>query len=101
MKKINNYTLQYWLYAVLNKKFGSEVKFKRDVLHSRYEVNRHGFSISTNTLAIEQVSKYLEQYLTTCGYVEENNCGKFFKKNNIYVSVNLYDKHIYCMGRKY
>lgn len=101
MKKINNYNLQYWLYSVLNKKFGTEVKLNRDVLHARYEVNRHGFSIITNTLSLKVVAQYLQDYLKQCNYVEDNHCGVYLKKDNIYVSVNVYDNSIYCMGRVY
>lgn len=101
MKKLNNYRLQYWLYAILNKKFGKEVKFKRDSLHSRYEVNRHGFYITVNTLSLKEVKKYLKEYLEKCMFTEENNCGKHYKRDKVYISVDEYDDKIYCNGRVY
>lgn len=45
-KKLNNYSLQYWLYAIIAKNFGKNAKMTRDFLHSRYEVNRHGFDVT-------------------------------------------------------
>ncbi len=65
---INAYRLQYWLYAILNKKFGSEVKFHRDSLHKVYEVNRHGFEIATNTMSISEVKAWFVSKLSECGY---------------------------------
>jgi len=101
MKKVNNYNLQYWLYAILNKKFGSEVKFKRDSLHSRYEVNRHGFYIQTNTLSIKEVQKYLKSYLESVNFKCENNFGFNLIKNKVYISIREESDKIYCMGRIY
>jgi hypothetical protein len=74
-KKINSYRLQYWLYAVLNKEFGKEVKFTRDSLHSRYIVNRHGFDISTNTLSIEKVQEFLVKKLQDCQFTSTKGFG--------------------------
>lgn len=101
MKKINNYRLQYWLYALLNKKFGKEVKFKRDGLHNRYEVNRHGFTITTNSLSIKEVEKYLQEYLKKSFFIEENYCGLHYKKEKIYISISKNNESIYCSGRVY
>lgn len=101
MKKINNYSLQYWLYAILNKKFGQEVKFKRDSLHDKYQVNKHGFYVMTNTLSIKEIKNYLEKYLEKCMFVEENNISKKYKKNKTYVVIDEYDNKLYCIGRVY
>lgn len=101
LKKINNYRLQYWLYAVLNKRFGKEVKLKRDSLHSRYEVNRHGFTITTNTLSIKEVQIFLKEYLQKCLFIEEDYCGMHYKREKVYISINQYDNSIYCCGRVY
>lgn len=101
MKKINNYRLQYWIYAILNKRFGKEVVFTRDSLHSRYSVNRHGFYITTNTQSIQEVKKYLTSYLEKCHFVKENNIGNQFQKNKSYISINESDKKIYCIGMTY
>lgn len=69
-KRINSYRLQYWTYAILNKEFGRNLKFVRDSLHSRYEVNRHGFSIHTSLEYLEVV-RYMCSYLQKCGYVPD------------------------------
>ena len=101
MKKVNNYNLQYWLYAILNKKFGTEVKFKRDSLHSRYEVNRHGFYVETNNLPIKEVLKYLNSYLESANFKKEDNIWNDLRKDKIYISFREEDKRFYCMGRVY
>lgn len=84
---MTKYRAQYWLYAILNKQFGKEVKFTRDSLHSRYEVNRHGFEVSTNTLSLKVVEKWLENKLLESsfetvkdekGYYSKNIAGKKF-----------------------
>lgn len=74
-KKTNSYRLQYWLYAILNKEFGREVKFTRDSLHLHYSVNRHGFEISTNTLSIAQVKAFLIKKLKEAKYLPEKQLG--------------------------
>lgn len=101
MKKINNYRLQYWLYAILNKRFGKEVTLKRDSLHSRYEVNRHGFYITTNTLSLKEVNSYLKEYFKKCNFTQENNYGEYFKRDKVNISLNEYEKMTYCIGRVY
>lgn len=65
---MNKYKVQYWLYACLNKKFGVEVKIKRDSLHHIYEVNRHGMEVSTNTTKISDVRDWLLLNLNKSGY---------------------------------
>lgn len=101
MKKINNYRLQYWLYAILNKKFGKEVVFKRDSLHAMYEVNRHGFSITSHNINLNIIQNYLKEYLETCNYKEKNDCGIHYNKDKTFISLDKYDKHLYCIGRVY
>ena len=83
-KYINAYRLQYWVYAILNKEFGSEVKIHRDSLYSRYEVNRHGFNVTTNTLSLKKVKEYLQKYLSEVHYRSEKSIGYdvFMKTNN-------------------
>lgn len=79
IKYINAYRLQYWLYAVLNKKFGKMISFERDSLHSRYEVNRHNFQVHGVPYSI--VCLELSKVLTDAGYVKEtNSSGETFKK---------------------
>lgn len=70
---MTKYKLQYWLYAILNKKFGSEVKFHRDSLHSTYEVNRHSFEISTNNLNIIQVKNWFFMKLKESNFCEDKD----------------------------
>jgi hypothetical protein len=95
---INGYRLQYWLYAMLNKNFGHEVKFHRDNLHSLYEANRHGFEVSTNTQNIHEVFKLLEAQLLEAGYVRDTQWtdGSFIKiterasgQEKLYVSLKM------------
>lgn len=64
----NGYRLQYWLYAVLNYEFGSEVKFIRDSLHARYAVNRHGFQVISNTTSSSTVRSQFIRHLERSGY---------------------------------
>lgn len=69
---MNLYSLQYWLYASLNKRFGKELRFERDALRSCYSVHRHCFTVKTNTLALGAVASWLKQHLRECAYVEVN-----------------------------
>jgi hypothetical protein len=90
---MTNYKIQYWLYACLNKKFGSEVKLKRDSLHSIYDVNRHVFEVSTNTLNLKTVKTWLSNKLNECEYaLEELGNTSYFQKNingkKYYISLN-------------
>lgn len=71
--RMNEYRLQYWLYAILNKEFGHEVKFHRDALHQYYSVNRHGFNVTTNTQHIDVVKKSLLSKLKQAGFTEEKD----------------------------
>ncbi len=78
---MNKYKLQYWIYACLNKKFGSEIKIHRDSLHSMYEVNRHSFEISTNTLSIKEVKNWLFEKFKESQYVSKSESSmRFFTK---------------------
>jgi hypothetical protein len=65
---VNNYRLQYWLYAVLNHEFGTEVKMERDSLHSRYSVNRHGFNVRTNRTPLATARRLFIARLERAGY---------------------------------
>jgi hypothetical protein len=65
---INNYRLQYWLYAVLKNALGTEVKMERDSLHSRYSVNRHGFYVRTNSMALVAARRAFISKLDKAGY---------------------------------
>lgn len=79
VKYINAYRLQYWLYAILNKKFGKMISFERDSLHSRYEVNRHNFQVYGVPHSI--VCLELSKILINAGYIKEKGImGDTFKK---------------------
>ena len=67
-KRINGYRFQYWLYAILNKEFGKEVKFKRDSLHQMYSVNRHGFSVTSTGRTISEVRAFLLKKLIDANF---------------------------------
>lgn len=81
--QMNNYRLQYWLYAILNKKFGKEVNLERDSLHRLYKVNRHGFEVSTNTQSLNDVEKYFIHTLKDAGFEETDQSGTFCLKKTV------------------
>lgn len=95
---MTKYKIQYWLYAILNSKFGSEVKFTRDSLHSMYEVNRHGFEISTNTMNLSLVESWLEDKLISSDfsinrdYSFEKSFVKLENNQQIYISLRKQDR---------
>ena len=81
---INGYRLQYWLYALLNHKFGTEVRFERSRLHTRYAVNRHDFSVATNTQSVKVVKKGLLEELQKAGYeIDSENETTTLKKTTV------------------
>lgn len=67
---MNGYRIQYFLYAMLNKRFGRSVKFQRDSLHRQYEVNRHGFVVSG--IEPKEVLSFLVEKLQSYSYSKEN-----------------------------
>lgn len=75
------YKFQYWLYAILNKQFGTEVKFHRDSLHKIYEVNRHGFEIATNTLDINIVKRWFIDKLLKSGFKNSSKEPNYYIKD--------------------
>lgn len=72
-KHITGYSLQYWLYAILNKEFGKEVRFIRDSLHRRYSVNRHCFDIESDTIALDKIVSFLNNKLSAANYIAEKD----------------------------
>ena len=84
---INGYRFQYWLYAVLNKMYGKEVHFHRDSLHRIYQVNRHGFEVSSNTMSIQEVKNGFVKKLKEAGFTvdekayQSKDCIDLCKKN--------------------
>ena len=103
-KYINLYRLQYWIYAILNKKFGTEVKIKRDSLHSHYQVNKHCLNITTNTLKNSEVNKFLYNKLLNSNFkiLQQNeNRTELFKENlykknkeELYITISMQDSKI-------
>jgi hypothetical protein len=100
----NSYRLQYWLYAVLNYEFGTEVKFERDSLHARYSVNRHGFDVISNTTSSSAVRSQLIRSLERSGYtiaptstrdflVMHKKTDRGVKVEDLYVSVRIATKN--------
>lgn len=69
MKKITPYRLQYWLYAILAKKYGRQIHMERGFLHNRYEVNKHDFNVSG--VVASSVEKFLKDYLKQLGFNED------------------------------
>jgi hypothetical protein len=78
---MSKYKMQYWLYVILNKQFGKEVKFTRDSLHRRYEVNRHAFEVSTNTLSLHIVEKWLQTKLIESAFESVKDDPGCYSKN--------------------
>jgi hypothetical protein len=68
MKKMNLYRLQYWLYAVFNNEFSKDVELRRDPLHSRYSVNRHGFSAHGRKFTALMIFEAMVMRLRIYGY---------------------------------
>lgn len=109
--RANAYSLQYWVYAVLVKRFGSGVLFHRDSLHKTYVANRHSFEVSTlvgDLGHLREVEAYLEGYLRGCGYVMDGlgwkkrwggrECYIYWHKQSRGVDYQFRDKAVLCMG---
>lgn len=84
---MNKYKIQYWLYAMLNKKYGKDLKFKRDSLHRVYAVNRHGFYVDGHNFGNKEIRDFLEKTLQESNFRNDNgyflksfNCGKKDKR---------------------
>lgn len=88
MNRKKSASLQYWVYAILNKNFGTEVKIDRGSWCSRSVVNRHDFDVTTNTIPLTTVEQRLKSLLVSCGYKPDVNCnGAYIKnKNHIHMS---------------
>ena len=65
---MNNYRLQYWLYAIVAKHLGPAVEIRRDPLHSRFEVNRHGMILTSKSIPVSVMEKKLREILLASGY---------------------------------
>lgn len=87
-KRVNAYRLQYWLYAVLAKRFGASVRFKRDSLRHIYDMHRHSFEVSG--VPMKTILNHLKVVLLENGYVYDKSfsLGHFTKKCD-------YGSHVY------
>lgn len=73
MSKNNSYDIQYWIWASLNKKFGSSVRLRRSYVARMYEVNRHDTDIMCIDIHKQDVVIFLKNLLTQAGYVEDSH----------------------------
>ena len=87
MNRKKSASLQYWVYCILNKNFGTEVKISRGNLYRYYEVNRHDFDIETNTLSIAHVEKVIKDKLISCGYARDPNFSVSYSKDNNHIMI--------------
>lgn len=74
MSHNNSNDIQYWIWACLNKKFGSSVRLRRSYVARMYEVNKHDTDIMCIGLHKQDVIHFLEDLLKRSGYVEEDYC---------------------------
>lgn len=66
---MHNSQLTYWIYAIIAKAYGREVKIKRDPMHRQYEVNRHGVYLTSQNIDVKKIRDHLEATLSAAGYV--------------------------------
>lgn len=92
---MTKYKIYYWIYAFLNKQYGSSVLFKRDPLHKRFSVNKHSFSISLdneNVKKLNEIYSFLEKKLLSCNYLKYNDTSLLKKylqsKKQFIISLN-------------
>jgi ribosomal protein L31E len=79
---ISSYRFQYWLYPILNKAFGKEVRFNRDSLHSVSAVNRHGFEISSNTQSLSKIKDFFIKKLKESNFTVDKEFNQEIVNNN-------------------
>lgn len=75
------YKIQYWLYAIVAKHLGQNIRIARDPLHRRYEVNRHGMYLSSKSIPVSVMEKVLREILLASGYVIVKHYGEYFTKS--------------------
>jgi hypothetical protein len=91
---MNAYRTQYWLWASLNKRFGKAIRLKRDDLHRVYEVNRHGFEVSTKGgLLLQEVYAWFQKFLNCSGFKQDLKESTWYEKvverKRIFISMRL------------
>jgi len=87
---MNSYKVQYWLYAIFAKQFKNEVRMDRSSLHSRYAVNRHDFTVSSNSIAPSVLRKFVDSELIKSQYQREESRYKM-ELNNKEFNVFIYE----------
>lgn len=85
--------IQYWIWACLNKKFGSSVCLRRSYIAKMYEVNKHDTDIMCIGIHKQGVVVFLKNLLTQAGYVEDSH--QFMKAWTN--ETNCYKNHFYFM----
>lgn len=63
--------LQYWLYSVINSKYGKTATMERSSLSYRYAVNRYEFELVVDGLDSKTLMEELASILVSkCGYTK-------------------------------
>lgn len=75
-------SIQYWLYAVLAKRFGDSVKLSRTSVSYMYEVNRHDFEAKASYECEEDafefaagIYRFIVDHLVGAGYRSDKYSG--------------------------
>jgi hypothetical protein len=77
--RVNRYNLQYWIWAILNKEFGNQIKLKRSWIASMYDVNKHDFQVfAANDDILKRAYDHLIDTLEDSGYVQDGS-GSYMK----------------------
>ncbi len=104
---MTRYKLYYWLYAFLNKIYGKTLIFTRDSLHSRYAVNRHSFSITSNnkTFDLKAVFENMSIIIGKSYSIREKKVNYIsfdvsFNKKNFYINLSYSPAHHY-LGKNF
>lgn len=78
---VNRYNLQYWIWAILNKQFGNQLKLKRSYVARMYDVNKHDFEVfAATTEMLKQAYDHLIVSLEDAGYVRTQSIGNEYMK---------------------
>lgn len=81
MRKVNRYNLQYWIWVILNKQFGNQLKFKRSYVAHMYDVNKHDFEVfAATTEILKRAYDHLIASLEEAGYVRTCGAGMEYVK---------------------
>lgn len=61
-------SVQYWLYAVLNSRYGYDCEITRGPLYKRYRINKHDFDVTVEGVASIDVYYFLTDQLKRSNY---------------------------------